>query len=389
MLPFLRSDLAQLTAYSSHTIPTPADPTAMAAVAQTDRLDTNESPEDLPAEFKQKLGWAVQDLIEANRYPDGAYDDLKQAIATYVTESAGLPTGAIAAPHITVGNGSDELIRSVLIATCLNGAGSILVADPTFSMYGILAQTLGIPVQRVGRSPDTFAIDLAAAQAAVNSTTTPPVRVVFVVHPNSPTANALTDAEIAWLRSLPEHILVVVDEAYFEFSQTTLVADIQQRPNWLVFRTFSKAFRLAAYRVGYAIAQPDLIAVLEKVRLPYNLPAVAQTAAHLAIAQRHNLLANIPQILHERQRLIDHLRYQPALTVWDSQANFVYATLTRDRGTPSEQRQHALARIHQQLKQQGTLIRQIADGFRITVGTPDENTRTLERLTALLADEIC
>jgi histidinol-phosphate aminotransferase len=109
--------------------------------------------------------------------------------------------------QVSVGNGSDELIRSLLIATCLGGQGAVLVANPTFSMYAILAQTLGIPVVSLGRTED-FALDLQAAEAAVSASASAPVRVVFMVHPNSPTGNALTRAEIDWLRQLPPHILM-------------------------------------------------------------------------------------------------------------------------------------------------------------------------------------
>jgi len=371
MLPFIRADLAQLSAYIPHTNGGVNDGQEVASIS-IDRLDTNESPYDLPEDLKQKLAWALQTEIESNRYPDGGHYSLKQAIADYVNESAHLKQG-FNADYISVGNGSDELIRSILIATCLGGSGSILVATPTFSMYEILAQTLGIPVVQVGRSRTNFEIDLQAAQQAITQTKSSPVRVVFVVHPNSPTGNALTEAEISWLKSLPDHILVVVDEAYFEFSQTTLVNEIQQRSNWIVLRTFSKAFRLAANRVGYAIATPALTAVLEKVRLPYNLPSLSQVAAQIALMYRQQLLESIPQLLQERDKLVSKLNQHPSLKVWQSQANFIYLTLNTEHSNQS------LTSVHQLLRQQGTLVRQIAGGFRITIGASEENHRTLNR----------
>jgi histidinol-phosphate aminotransferase len=154
-LPFIRSDLAQLAAYTPH-------PGGVSAVApeHIDHLDTNECPYDLPADLKEKLAWAIQHEIEANRYPDGGHLELRDAIATYATETTqgtASPFRRITFPSATV---SDELIRSLLIATCLGGEGSILVANPTFSMYGILARTLGIPVISVGRNEDTFELDL-------------------------------------------------------------------------------------------------------------------------------------------------------------------------------------------------------------------------------------
>jgi histidinol-phosphate aminotransferase len=367
MLPFLRSDLAQLTAYTPHP-EAEGNPNVIA-----DRLDTNECPYDLPAELKQKLAWTYQQDIEANRYPDGGHDALKAAIATYVTESA-TPAVKIDPTQISVGNGSDELIRSLLIATCLGGHGSILVANPTFSMYAILAQTLGIPVVSIDRTPD-FALNLEEAQDAVDPFAPNPVRVVFMVHPNSPTGNVLTVAEVAWLKQLPSNILVVIDEAYFEFSQQTLVGEIANRPNWVILRTFSKAFRLAAHRVGYAIANPTLIQVLEKVRLPYNLPAMSQAAAHLALTHRAQLLQSIPELFEERDRLFATLSQLSRLQLWPSAANFIYARLE----TEAE-----VILLQQQLKQVGTSIRYTGGGLRITIGTPEENNRTFMRIQELI-----
>ncbi|AFY44407.1 histidinol-phosphate transaminase [Nostoc sp. PCC 7107] len=379
MLPFIRSDLAQFTAYKPHPSSNTAEPVAI----KFDRLDTNESPEDLPPELKEKLAWTYQQVIETNRYPDGGHEQLRDAIAEYVNESANLSSSLFTAANISVGNGSDELIRSLLIATCLGGEGSILVANPTFSMYGILAQTLGIGVVTVGRNQTNFEIDIKAAQTAITQTQNPPIRVVFVVHPNSPTANLLTVAELAWLRSLPEEILVVIDEAYFEFSQNTLVDELAQRPNWIILRTFSKAFRLAALRVGYCIAHPEAIAILEKVRLPYNLPSFSLAAALVALQNRQLLLSSILQTQNERDKLIANLAQHPALQVAESAANFVYLRLQANN---SDSKNTTLPILHQQLRSAGTLVRILNEGLRITIGTPEENSRTLERLQAAMAN---
>ena len=401
MLSFIRKDLAELTAYTPH--PGGASGESAHSESVLDRLDTNECPYDLPEELKQKLAWTYQQLIETNRYPDGGHAALKQEIAQYVNESSqnicpeGVtqPKTAITADNISVGNGSDELIRSLLIATCLGGTGSIFVANPTFSMYGITAKTLGIPVVSVARKEDNFEIDINAAKRAILSVDVapvgagcandqnqnPPVRVVFVVHPNSPTANALTTNEIEWLSNLPEDILVVIDEAYFEFSQNTLADRLHQHPNWIILRTFSKAFRLASMRVGYAIAHPQLTATLEKIRLPYNLPSFSQTCAEFALAQRQLLLAVIPEILAERAKLIAALTQHQKLQVWPSAANFVYLRVKAGEGKSAEEEHQ---QIMQQLKARGTLIRHTGGGLRITVGSPDENQRTCDRIQAIL-----
>ncbi|MBW4477303.1 MAG: histidinol-phosphate transaminase [Tolypothrix brevis GSE-NOS-MK-07-07A] len=379
MLPFIRSDLAKFSAYKPH----PGSSTAEPVASQLDRLDTNESPYDLSPELKEKLAWEYQQRIETNRYPDGGHETLKNAIALYVNESANVAPSFFTAANISVGNGSDELIRSILIASCVGGEGSVLVATPTFSMYGILAQTLGIPVVTVGRNEANFEIDLQAADKAIEQTQNPPIRVIFVVHPNSPTANALTAAELAWLRSLSDGILVVIDEAYFEFSQTTLASELPQRPNWMIMRTFSKAFRLAAHRVGYCLAHPELITILEKVRLPYNLPSVSMAAALIALQNRQLLLKSIPETLVERAKLIEALSQYPTLQVAESAANFIYLRL---KPNTLNQQDDYLINLIQKLKTAGTLVRHISGGLRITVGTPEENLRTLSRLQTALTN---
>lgn len=378
MLPFIRSDLNKLTGYKPH----PSSSTAEPVATEFDRLDTNESPYDLSPEIKEKLAWTFQQVIESNRYPDGGHETLKAAIAEYVNESANLSSSGFTPAHISVGNGSDELIRSLLIATCLGGEGSVLVANPTFSMYGILAQTLGIPVISVGRDKTNFAIDLEAAQSALTQTENPPIRVVFVVHPNSPTANCLNEAELAWLKNLPEEILVVIDEAYFEFSQTSLVGELAQHPNWVILRTFSKAFRLAAMRVGYCIGDINAIAILEKVRLPYNIPSFSIAAALVALQNRQVLLNSISETLDQRNQMITALSAHPVLEITASHTNFIYLRL---QSNLSQSTDVALKALNQQLKNAGTLIRLLPEGLRITIGTPAENTRTLTRINQALA----
>ena len=365
---FIRSDIAQLTAYISHS--------GGESPAIVDRLDTNESPLDLPADLKSKLAWIYQEEIEANRYPDGSHEELKRAIAEYANESAHL-SDSLTVDNISVGNGSDELIRSILIATCLGGEGSILVATPTFSVYGILAKSLGIEVVTVERNETDFALDLSAARQAIEQTDKPPIRVVFMVHPNSPTGNALAAKELDWLRSLPDNILVVVDEAYFEFSQTSVVGELPERHNWMVLRTFSKAFRLAAHRVGYAIASPDFIKALEKVRLPYNLPSFSQIAAKLVLQQRKLLLPLVEETIEERKRIYQTLQKNSHIKVWQSDANFLYLRL---KNISSDSQDSILAKLTASLKTEGTLIRHTGGGLRITIGTPEESDRFVERL---------
>lgn len=376
---FLRDDLARLAAYQS---PHPS----ASAPSRLDPLDTNESPIDLPADVKAALAQQYEEAIAANRYPDSSHLSLKQAIIDYVASAGKIESNTIRPENITLGNGSDELIRSVLMATCLSGHGSILVAEPTFSMYTILAKTLGIAVRSVGRN-DQFEVNLAAAQSAIEAAadTDLPVRTVFMVHPNSPTGNALSQPELTWLKQLPADILVVVDEAYFEFSGHTTLAEAISRPNWIILRTFSKAFRLAAHRVGYGIAHPEIIAALEKLRLPYNLPSFSQAAAQTALARREQLLSQIPTLLKERQLLLRALAEHPYLRVWPSDSNFVYVQLS-DQGLSAlaVSAQAGLAKLFEELRANGTLIRHTGGGLRISIGTAAENQRTLVNMQNVL-----
>jgi len=370
---FIRPQIADLLAYSSHTEET-------ALPSDVDKLDTNESPYDLPAAEKEKLAKHYQNIIESNRYPDGSHDLLKSAIAQYVNETSPSPLNS---SYISVGNGSDELIRSLLIATCVGTNASILVSEPTFSMYKILAQTLGITTISIPREETHFTIkrgqaDQAIAQAAASGHS---VKVIFVVHPNSPTGNLLSQAEIEWLKNLPEDILVVIDEAYFEFSGHSLVGELPKHHNWAILRTFSKGFRLAAHRVGYCLAHPQLTQALEKIRLPYNLPTFSQAAALVALENREQLLSTIAETQSEREKFTNFLAADSRFQVWESDANFIYFRLNLSSREEQQQQQQHLVKT---LKQQGTLLRYTANGIRITVGSPAENKRTQNGLASYL-----
>ncbi|MFN3926469.1 MAG: histidinol-phosphate transaminase [Pseudanabaenaceae cyanobacterium] len=330
----LRPDLAELSPY--HLAPLPAN---------ICKLDANESPLDLPVHIKQKLAQLVAEDMHSNRYPDGIYAELKTAIAEYVGCNA---------TWVSLGNGSDELIRSLLLIACL-GRGGILIAEPTFSMYGILAQTLGIKVYRSKRD-HLWAMDLTDAEQLIAKNN---ISAVFVVNPNSPTGNLLTTQEIDWLGSLPSSILVVIDEAYFEYAGISLFPHLQNHPNWVILRTFSKAFRLASYRVGYGIAHPEIITNLEKVRLPYNLSVLSARSAQLAIQYRQELLATIPETIAVREEFYQFLKNLD-WRVWPSWANFLYCQTDSDQ------------RILETMRSQGVLIRQTGGGLRITIGTAEE-----------------
>jgi histidinol-phosphate aminotransferase len=344
----IRPDLLTLSAYSTH------------EVGDCDKLDANEVPYALPEWLQAKL---AHTFVPSNRYPEAQSLHLKSVLSAY----SGVPTD-----WISVGNGSDEIIRSLIMVNTLGTGRAVLAAEPTFGMYGITAKTLGVPYLPIGRNPDTFHLDLPALLAACNTGT---VGAIFLPHPNSPTGTPLTPEELAVLGNLPQDILVVIDEAYFEFSSLTVLPELAAHPNWVILRTLSKAFRLAAYRVGYAIAQPPLIALLEKVRLPYNVPAASQAAAALVVAHHEEILQSIPALLAERERVTTGLQLL-GFQVWPSAGNFVFCTFPGvEPGW-----------LHQALAQQGTLVRHTCGALRVTMGTSAENSRLLARVEAILAE---
>jgi len=158
----------------------------------------------------------------------------------------------------------------------------------------------------------------------------------------------------------------------------------------LVTRTFSKALRLASHRVSYGIAHSTIIAALEKLRLPYNLPSFSQVAAHTALTHRVQILSQIPDILAERNRLYQALSDHPYLQVWPSDSNFLYVRLQANALSVLEARSQAegLIKLLGQLKEKGTLVRQTGGGLRISIGTQSENQRTLANIQQVLGSKM-
>jgi histidinol-phosphate aminotransferase len=366
-LSFIRPDLLNLSAY----IPNPHGNEEKNLI----RLDANESPLNLPIELKTKLASLYEQFINTNRYPDGSHWELKKLITEYLNESN--QSAEIKDNNISVGNGSDELIRSILIATCLNNNGSILVANPTFSMYAILAESLGIKVVSISRNQADFSIDIDLANQAINSQDITPIKVIFLVHPNSPTANCLTEVEINWLKKLPQDILVVIDEAYYEFSQQTLISELKNYENWVILRTFSKAFRLASHRVGYAIASDKIINVLEKIRLPYNLPTFSQLATQIALENRELILPAVQELMTEKERVYEEIKQNPLFKIWQSDANFIYVQLKENPCSENHEK------IRQKLEENNILIRHTGGGLRISIGTKNENDQLLKQIESM------
>ncbi len=309
------------------------------------KLDANESPYG----FGLKLP-----AIETNRYPDPESKALRRALA----KDLRMPMNSI-----LTGNGSDELI-SYLVTTF---GGPVLYPAPTFVMYGIIAQTLGEEAVAVPLDED-FDIDLKATLKAVRQEKP---KLVFLSSPNNPTGNCFSADRMLRIIEAARGI-VVVDEAYQPFAgDRGFVPLLSDYPNLVVLRTLSKV-GMAALRVGYMVASPEIIEEVNKVRLPFNLNSLSQAEALKALSDKKGMRGYIRSIVAERKRLAKELAAVNGVTAFPTEANFILFRVA----APGE--------VYARLLKKGVLVRNmdavVRGCLRVTVGTPKENTAFLKAL---------
>ncbi len=325
------------------------------------KLNQNESPWDLPPEIKQEVWGKLSDAFW-NRYPSGVASQLKNAISEYTGIS---PAG------IVVGNGSNELIQAAISAAGRAGEGLVTV-DPGFSVYPRAAVIQGLQVFSVALRKDySFDVD-ALAEAGKHA------KLMFLALPNNPTGTTLSLREVERL-SKNFSGLLVVDEAYFEYSGETACSLIQTRSNVVVLRTFSKALGLAGLRLGYLLARPELSREIEKAKLPFSVGLIQQLAGEAVLKQKTRILANAQKVIAERDRMYHALLDLPGLSPVPSRANFL---LFKCHGGGSVD-------IFQELQTRGVLVRvfdspALRDMLRVTIGTSQENSRFLDVLSSFL-----
>ena len=345
--PFLREDLADLTPYH------------VAQPPHRVKADANESPFDLPPEIRQELTEAIAQL-NFNRYPDPGSDLLR----TELCERLGVDK-----TEIVVGNGSDELIGNFMLAFGRPEA-CVSFPTPTFSMFGILAQVarlkaVGLPLD------DGFDLDPEMWNVHLDAHA---INLVFLSYPNNPTGTNFSAEAIRQILSRPD-TLVLLDEAYYEFSGQSLMEERERYPNLVITRTFSKAYGLAGLRVGYLIAHPAVVDELNKVRLPYNLNRFSQIAATLILKHPDRLTQHLQLIRSERERVFNELIAIDGIHPFPTDANFV---LFRTDPPAHE--------VFQRLLDHGVLVRNLdrpgplQNCLRITIGTPEDNDLFLEGL---------
>lgn len=324
------------------------------------KLDANENPYGISPKTRQ----ALQQLEYPHIYPDPESRALRQALAGYT----GVP-----AENLLVGAGADELL-DMLVRIALEPHECVLNCPPTFGMYPFDTEINAGQVINVPRQPD-FRLDLLAVVAAVQQHAP---KIVFVTSPNNPDGGVLSDADLDALLALP--VLVVLDEAYIEFSATPQgrITRVLQHDNLVVLRTFSKWAGLAGLRVGYGAFPTWLITALWQFKQPYNVNVAAQQAALAALDDLPYLQGIIALLVQQRDRLYQGLANIAYLAPFPSQANFILCNV-RDRSAKA---------LQAALAAQGILVRYyakpgLANMIRVSVGLPAHTDALLAALQEL------
>ena len=311
-------------------------------------LDANENP------FSNGL----------NRYPDPQQMKLKNKLAALK---------GLRPSQILCGNGSDEVLDLIFRAFCEPNKDAIITLTPTYGMYAVLANLNGIQQQCVSLTTD-FQIDVPAVLNAIR----PNSKLLFICSPNNPSGNVISRTAIKEILKAFKG-LVVIDEAYIDFTDTeSWLEDLSEHPNLVVTQTLSKAYGLAGIRLGICYASEEIIAVLNKIKPPYNINSLTQKAAISAISQGENTKQQLKTILDQRTELIKEFKKIAWIEkLYPTDANFILIRVD-----------NANLR-YEQLKNKGIIVRNRTreDGctncLRITVGTAEENKRLINTLNTL------
>ncbi len=325
-------------------------------------LHANESAFPPPPEISKLCGEVLQGCA-LNRYPDPNCQELKSVLAKQ---------HQVPPEQFMIGNGSDELIQILLQIFCDPGDG-VAFPDPTFAMYAIIAQGMGLRPQGVSLDENWD----FRAEDFLEAIKNQPIRIIFFSYPNNPTGNCFSSAEIQQVIEGFSGI-VVVDEAYYNFSTKSFINELSRHNNLIILRSLSK-IGLAALRVGYGMADPRIIEQVDKVRLPYNSNTLSQSFSAKLLNHFSPIQKQIDTIIEERKRLFETLQGFSALTVYPSDANFI---LFRVNQKSDE--------VFKHLMENGILVRnlgnhpRLGDCLRVTVGTRKENDRFIEQLNTLI-----
>ena len=330
------------------------------------KLASNENPLGMPLSAQKAVAAAISGL---GRYPDPAGFDLKQALS----DRYDVPQS-----WLTLGNGSNDILELVAMALLEPGT-SCVYSQHAFVVYKLSTQARG--ARHIVVPARDFGHDLPAMLEAIDDTT----RLVFIANPNNPTGTYLSNAALeSFLAEVAKRhgsrVTVVLDEAYNEFLEPELRVDsvglVKKYPNLLVSRSFSKAYGLAGLRVGFAVAQPALTDLLNRVRQPFNVNSLAQAAA-IAALQDKDFLARSFAVNRDGKAQLQNAFTQLGLKFVPSYANFVLVHVGD------------AARINLELLKRGVIVRPVTgDGLpewlRVSIGLPEENQKFIDALTAIL-----
>ena len=325
------------------------------------KLAQNENPNELPDFLKQRIVARFHEL-EWNRYPE--------FVPTRIIEALSRHTGWTV-DGILVGNGSNELILATLVAT--SGAGrTVSMPQPTFTLYQLLASAMGASIRNVPLAED-LSFDVTGLMEAARVS-----NVLIVCSPNNPTGSLLSAPDLERILTAARG-LVVVDEAYHEFSQQTVAPLLKRFENLVILRTFSKAMSMAGLRFGYMLANPKIISEINKVKLPYNVNVFTLTAAEILIEESYAVEGSIRVLIEERERIWAELASRQGVDAFPSRANFI---LFRTPYSPGD--------LFEKLYENSVLVRNVSHypmlnrALRVTVGAVHENERFLIALDVAL-----
>lgn len=325
------------------------------------RLNTNEAPQAPPAEFVERLAAAVRE-VEYHRYPEREATELVGALARH---------HGVDATQVYCANGSNEVLQSLLLA--YGGPGrQAAVFEPTYALHSHIARVTGTEVLSGTRGADLL-IDEREADRLLHASAKRPA-ITFICSPNNPTGRVEPFERIERFLDASDG-LVIVDEAYGQFAPRSAIELLTKYRNLVVVRTFSKTWSLAALRLGYALADPEVVEALWRVTLPYHLDAIKQQAGLLALDYTSDMTARVERIVSERTRVAAALS-KLAAEVVPSEANFI---LFRVRNGDAKA-------VWRGLVERSVLVRDVSglpflDGFlRVTIGTQHENDRFLAAL---------
>ena len=327
------------------------------------KINQNENPFDMPEEIKQEVSRRLGSRAWS-RYPDFVPSELLERLASF---AGWKPEGTLA------GNGSNELIQATLMVTVSAGT-RVLIPEPTFTLYRQIVTVLGGEVLSVPLTHELqFDVEAIRERAITGR-----ADLIILCSPNNPTGCRISEEDLTKLARDFDG-LIVVDEAYHEFSRRTVVPLLASTANLIVLRTFSKAMAMAGLRVGYLLASPELAREVHKATLPYNLNFVSATAAQVAIERYDLLKPQIELIISERERLLASLGAIRGIEPVGSAANFIVAR------TPLSPR-----KLFDELLARDILVRDVsrypmlAEYFRLSVGAPEENDRLISALEEVM-----